>query len=198
MIKEAVTKSSPAAARKKAQAPPIKPSYQVPSMESHVFATHLYPVNPPLTHVRISLLCKIRGEAKDKTFHCTPACEAGGGNVPNLQCVKCVCLFHSECCQMPPQTVSLIHSAIARFLCPNCYREESTTKTYLEPFKPSIAFEPLAFDPSSDSEDEGLVSDFEHPSYIRVNMRPRTPPLPPLPPLVENSRQIGNLKSPSL
>ncbi|RXG58356.1 hypothetical protein Avbf_09161 [Armadillidium vulgare] len=120
MIKEAVTKSSPAAARKKAQAPPIKPN-QVPSMESHVFATHLYPVNPPLL--------MIRGEAKDKTFHCTPACEAGGGNVPNLQCVKC-----------------------------NCYREESTTKTYLEPFKPSIAFEPLAFDPSSDSEDEGLVS----------------------------------------
>lgn len=66
----------------------------------------------------VKLHCRIQGESRNKTFHCTPLCEAGGGNVPNLQCVKCVCLFHSECCQMPSSTVSIISSAVVKFLCP--------------------------------------------------------------------------------
>ncbi|XP_071524427.1 uncharacterized protein [Panulirus ornatus] len=128
----------------------------------------------------------LSGEARQRTFHCTGHCPLGGGMVPCLQCVKCLCLFHPECTYMPPSTVNVVQAGAAKFLCPNCYREnkENVGAKKWEPPKP---YEPLAYDPSSeDSENEveKLHKAKSVSNYARVTLQPEpllTPPSSPPP-----------------
>ncbi|KAG7176382.1 Midasin-like 3, partial [Homarus americanus] len=126
----------------------------------------------------------LTGEARQRTFHCTGHCPMGGGMVPCLHCVKCLCLFHPECTFMSPITVNLIQAGAAKFLCPNCYREMKETAG-ASSWVPPKPFEPLAYDPASeDSESEGDKMDREISieNYIHVNLRPESPLTPPTTP----------------
>ncbi|KAG0721298.1 hypothetical protein GWK47_046728 [Chionoecetes opilio] len=125
----------------------------------------------------------LMGAVHQRSFHCTGHCPLGGGSVPCLQCIKCLCLFHPECTCMPPQTVSIIQAGAAKFLCPNCYRENKENVTADKWFAPE-PFEPLAYDPtsscSSDSEEEGsAVRKVWVEDYTKVCVRPDTPLTPP-------------------
>nr|XP_027223473.1 uncharacterized protein LOC113815642 isoform X1 [Penaeus vannamei] len=115
----------------------------------------------------------LSGDICMRTFHCTNFCPLGGGTVPSLQCIKCLCLFHPECTYMPPATATIIQTGGAKFLCPNCYREnkENVGANQWTPPKP---YEPLAYDPPWESEEEDdnkpdqeIIAN----NYIRVSIK---------------------------
>ncbi|XP_042887616.1 uncharacterized protein LOC122263302 isoform X2 [Penaeus japonicus] len=116
----------------------------------------------------------LSGDICMRTFHCTNFCPLGGGTVPGLQCIKCLCLFHQECTYMPPATVTIIQTGGAKFLCPNCYREnkENVSTNQWTPPKP---YEPLAYDPpsweSEEEEDNKPDQEATAQNYVRVSIK---------------------------
>ncbi|XP_066977392.1 uncharacterized protein [Macrobrachium rosenbergii] len=136
---------------------------------------------------------------RQQLFHCTGQCQLGAGTVPSLQCIKCLCLFHGQCTLMPAATVELIQSGGAKFLCPNCYKENKENADNLK-YTPPTPHELLVQDPtSSESEtgDEMNESPSNLPSgYVRVNFKRKfslpTPPSSPVHEVNGNLEDLGN------
>ncbi|XP_064112281.1 uncharacterized protein LOC135219431 isoform X2 [Macrobrachium nipponense] len=136
---------------------------------------------------------------RQQLFHCTGQCQLGAGTVPSLQCIKCLCLFHGQCTFMPAATVELIQSGGAKFLCPNCYKENKENADNLK-YTPPTPHELLIQDPTS-SESETGDEMYESPSnlltgYVRVNFKRKfslpTPPSSPVPEVNGNLEDLGN------
>ncbi|XP_068220607.1 uncharacterized protein [Palaemon carinicauda] len=122
-------------------------------------------------------------------FHCTGQCQLGAGTVPSLQCMKCLCLFHGKCTHMPPATVELIQSGGAKFLCPNCYKENKEKADTVK-YIPPTPHELLVQDPVSSSESEDGDEQIDESAkyapmrYVKVNFnRMFSLPTPPSSPV---------------
>lgn len=142
-----------------------------------VYTSSICPRQPPVPRIITPALGK---SERCGSFHCTPLCPRGGGNVPSLSCIKCLCLFHPDCCYLPPATLHLIHSGATKFLCPNCFSEnKGNAAAECEPL--SLGCEPLAYDPtdSEDSDEEMPPAGADTNDYFRVGLIPECPPTPP-------------------
>ncbi|KAK7083831.1 hypothetical protein SK128_013095 [Halocaridina rubra] len=161
-------------------------SLQKPAVPKHhvMYTTKLCESEGPPTRILTPMLSD---KARQQAFHCTGLCPLGENTVPSLQCLKCLCLFHAKCTKMPSPVVDIITTGGAKFLCPNCYkeqREKLASRVYTAPF----SHEPLTVDPSSSSEsdsddDVAYAGDMDYPaSYTRVNLHPSVIPTPPTSP----------------
>ncbi|XP_063593606.1 uncharacterized protein LOC134770549 isoform X2 [Penaeus indicus] len=164
--------STAAVTTSQAEVTPAKSTAPAKSRQNHiVYSTKVCESLGASTKILTPMLS---GDICMRTFHCTNFCPLGGGTVPSLQCIKCLCLFHPECTYMPPTTATIIQTGGAKFLCPNCYREnkENVGANQWTPPKP---YEPLAYDPPSweSEEEDGNKPEQEiiaH-NYIRVSMK---------------------------
>ncbi|CAL8121057.1 unnamed protein product [Orchesella dallaii] len=116
---------------------------------------------------------EVAGPIQKGNRQCSIRCEGRGGKIPNLECIKCRCLVHSECAGIP----DLISSS--SFICPNChqlYLERKKAETAGFPMKrvsspcPRMIPMPPTYPSSSPQNPRILSQSFPRPGTGDKNM----------------------------